>query len=117
MIAFRLMRAVVVLIASMAALAGAAHAQPRPEAIPAVKLDLSSSRTSFAVHYQPAGEPRIRGVAKTSVERRLSEEGLTGAMGFMCGLQSGAELGGAAAMRGYDRTGRFVGARLSLPFR
>jgi hypothetical protein len=84
---------------------------------PAPALDLSSAKTSFAVRYEPVGEPRIRGVAKTSVERRLSEGGLKGSMGFMCGLEPGKAPRGGPAMRGYDPTGRFVGARLALAFR
>lgn len=112
------MSAKIAFLALGAALAGAAaSAQPLDLVGPPARLDLTSPKTSFAVRYEPAGEPRIRGVAKTSVERRLAEDGLTGSLGFMCGLKPGAEKSGAAAMRGHDPTGRFVGARLSLAFR
>ena len=97
--------------------AAAASAQPLDLQAAPARLDLTRPKTSFAVRYEPGAESRIRGVAKTSVERRLAEDGLTGSLGFMCGLKPGAEERGAAAMRGYDPTGRFVGARLSLAFR
>lgn len=112
------MRAVLAPVLLWACLAaGAAEAQDAATETPDTPFDLSSPRASFAVRYEAAGEPRIRGVAKTSVERRLSDEGLKGSMGFMCGLQPGAETRGGLAMRGYDPSGRFVGARLSLKFR
>lgn len=102
---------------SLALSAAAASAQPLESAAAPARLDLTSPSTSFAVRYEPRSEPRIRGVAKTAVERRLAEDGLTGSLGFMCGLKPGAEKSGAAAMRGHDPSGRFVGARLSLAFR
>lgn len=61
-------------------------------------------------------DPLPPGVARTSVELRR-DDGLGGAFGFLCGLKPGAEKSGAAAVHGYDPTGRFVGARLSFAFR
>jgi hypothetical protein len=63
-----------------------------------------------------AGPTRIPGVAKTAVDRRL-DDGATGSLGFLCGLQPGADKYGAGAAHGYDPTGRFVGAKLSFAFR
>jgi hypothetical protein len=51
------------------------------------------------------------------VDRTLAGEDLTGALGFLCGIQPGADRNGAAAARGSDPNGRFLGAKLSLAFR
>ncbi|MBW8814420.1 MAG: hypothetical protein JF588_13415 [Caulobacterales bacterium] len=59
---------------------------------------------------------RIPGVARTAIDRKL-DDGATGSLGFLCGLQPGADKYGAAAAHGYDPTGRFVGAKLSFAFR
>ncbi len=58
---------------------------------------------------------RAPGVARTSVDHRFG--GLVGSAGFLCGLQSGQEDSLAARSGGYDPHGRFLGAKLSLPFR
>ena len=61
---------------------------------------------------------RAPGIARTSVDYRLKEDGLTGSLGFLCGIQPGADrFGGAAAARGHDSHGRFLGAKLRLAFR
>lgn len=59
---------------------------------------------------------RTPGVARTAIDRRLDGEA-TASLGFMCGLQPGTDRYGAGAAHGYDPTGRFVGAKLSLAFR
>lgn len=79
-------------------------------------LDLS--RAAFASRYAEEAAARIPGVARTSVDRRFDESGLMGSLGLLCGIQPGADrLGGAAAARGSDSHGRFVGAKLRLAFR
>ncbi|WP_337186944.1 hypothetical protein [Phenylobacterium sp.] len=104
-----------------------AHAAPPPAAEQAVVHEVLAQ----AVRARPAPEVRISyspeatealalrraGLAKTSVDRRLGDEDMTGSLGFLCGLQSGADRGGAAAARGVDPHGRFLGAKLSLSFR
>lgn len=89
----------------------------RPTAAAVPKLDLTSPHTSFDVAYSRAPAARIPGVARTSVDKRLGAEDLTGSLGFLCGLEPGAGSQGAAAARGYDPSGRFLGAKLKLAFR
>jgi hypothetical protein len=73
---------------------------------------------AFAPRYADQSAARIPGVAQTSVDARLSDaDGVVGSLGFMCGLKPGAEKYGAAAARGYDDTGRFVGAKLRVAFK
>lgn len=116
-------------------LAGAAQAEaptPRPDLMdavrvrpaaplmtlkPAAALDMSSRHTRFDVAYAHAGPARIPGVARTSVDRSLASEDITGSLGFLCGLEPGAGKQGAAAARGYDPTGRFLGAKLKIALR
>ena len=59
-------------------------------------------------------ELRVPGIAKTAVDQRLGPEGLTGALGVLCGIKPGAD---RFAAHGHDPNGRFVGAKLSLAFR
>jgi len=104
-------------------IAGAACAEPlspaqslahavRPDLArtPAVKLTLDPKS-------EEAHALRRAGIARTAVDRRLSGDDLTGYLGFLCGIQPGADRNGAAAARGVDPSGRFVGAKLSLAFR
>jgi hypothetical protein len=53
---------------------------------------------------------------RTAIESRLTDDA-AGAVGFLCGREPGAGRTGAAAARGVDPSGRFLGARLSLAFR
>lgn len=80
-------------------------------------LDLTRPADAFAATYAGAPAPRIRGVARTAIDRRLDGDDVLGSVGFMCGLKPGVEKSGAAAAHGYDPTGRFVGARLKFAFR
>lgn len=80
-----------------------------PQAGPAVAIRLPDP-------YAEAYARKTEGVAKTAIDARLDTD-VTGALGFLCGLQSGARRSGAASARGVDPTGRFVGAKLSLAFR
>jgi hypothetical protein len=95
-------------LASSQALAAAVR--PDLADAPAVKLSLDpKSAETYAL--------RRAGIARTAIDRRLSGEDLSGALGFLCGIQPGAQRSGAAAARGVDPSGRFVGAKLSLAFR
>jgi hypothetical protein len=88
----------------------AAAVRPSLADAPAVKLSLDpKSAETYAL--------RRAGIARTAIDRRLSGEDLSGALGFLCGIQPGAQRSGAAAARGVDPSGRFVGAKLSLAFR
>ena len=117
--------ALVAVVASIAA--GAARAQSAAEALMsaplkatprAVALDLAGPRGAYAPRYADAPTPRIPGVARTAVDHRFEAEGVVGSLGFLCGLEPGAErAAGAAATRGYDPSGRFVGAKLRMAFR
>jgi hypothetical protein len=104
-------------------LAGAAHAEQlspsqalaravRPGLAdgPAVKLSLDPKSAE-------AHALKRAGIAKTAIDRRLSGEEVMGSLGFLCGIQPGADRNGAAAARGVDPNGRFVGAKLRLAFR
>jgi hypothetical protein len=57
------------------------------------------------------------GVAKTSLAYRPGgRSDVIGELGFLCGREAGQGRTGAAAARGYDPSGRFVGAKLRLSF-
>lgn len=110
--------AVLVLIAcSAASAASAAPADPvaavlnqavRPGPAPSVRLSLAKpDAEAYAL--------RSAGIARTAVERRSDDA--TAALGFLCGIQEGAGRTGAAAARGSDPMGRFLGAKFSLAFR
>ena len=108
-----------------ASLAGAAHADISADALRAAVMapkpmmsrpgDAPSGKITLAAPYAEAYALRTAGIAKTSVESRLSEsDDITGALGFLCGIQPGQKPTGAAAARGYDPSGRFLGAKLSI---
>jgi len=104
--------ALVVLASGGAAHAGAGDAaalaaavRPRPEAAAAPS---ARARTI---------DERTPGVAKTAIDHSFAPRDLTGSLGFLCGLQPGAGRTGAAAARGYDPQGRFLGAKLRLAIR
>lgn len=92
-------------------------ARPAAAAVQSKAIDLSTRHAGFDVAYAHAGPARIPGVARTSVDRKLASEDVTGSLGFLCGLEPGAGRQGVAAARGYDPSGRFVGAKLKLAFR
>jgi hypothetical protein len=96
--------------------AGAAQAEPldlKPRTSPVPRLNL---------RLHPATDPadvklvamRSQGLAQTSVDQKIG--GGTSSFGFLCGLNPGQNLGGVYAARGYDPQGKFVGAKLALPF-
>lgn len=78
------------------------------------RLTLSKPVDPVPLRYEGAPAPLPRGVARTSVERR--EGGVTGAAGLLCGIQPSADDSGVGAARGYDKDGRFVGAKLAFSF-
>ena len=108
------------------AAAGSAQAQSAAQALMAaplkatakgLALDLTPT-AGFSPRYAGAPETRIPGIAKTAVDHSFDDPGVTGSLGFLCGLDAGAERQfGAAAARGYDASGRFVGAKLKVAFR
>lgn len=82
-----------------------------------VALDFPTPNGGLALRYADARQPRTPGVAKTSIDRKFRDNGVVGSLGFLCGLEPGAAGKGAAEARGYDPTGRFVGAKLRVAFR
>jgi hypothetical protein len=107
----------------LALVAGAALAEPMSPSLalaqavrpglaegPAVKLSLDPKSAE-------AHALKRAGIAKTAIDRRLSGDEVMGSLGFLCGIQPGADRNGAAAARGVDPNGRFVGAKLRLAFR
>ncbi len=99
--------------------AGAVQAQTAPPALMAAPhpqgLSLSLPVGSGAAFTDAEAEALRTGVARTSVDRHLSDR-LTSSIGFLCGLHPSVGHEGAAAMRGDDPQGRFLGAKLSLSF-
>jgi hypothetical protein len=122
------MKLLIIALAAFAAIAIAAATDEAgaqelsPEAAALMKAVRAESSAAEAPAFQPrytGDKPvRIRGVAQTAVDARLSDaDDVVGSLGFMCGLKPSAEKYGAAAARGYDDTGRFVGAKLRVAFR
>jgi hypothetical protein len=128
----------IIAAAATLAIAGAAHAQPLDLRLP----DASASPAAPLPVTRPVGvaaapvpdlenpldplAPTTRVVkpletavfARTSVEHRFAgHDNLTGALGFLCGLQPGHNESGGAAAYGVDPHGRFVGAKFSIAFR
>lgn len=118
---------IAVLALLLSAAAGSAGAETATAALMAaplkatpkgLSLDLASHNPAFSPRFDGAPAPRIPGVAKTAIDRHFDDPGVVGSVGFLCGLEAGAERqSGAAAIRGYDPSGRFVGAKLRLAFR
>lgn len=107
----------------LALIAGAAQAEalaPSQALAQAVRPDLARTpvvKLSLDPKSAEAHALKRAGIARTAVDRRLAGDELTGYLGFLCGIQPGADRNGAAAARGVDPSGRFVGAKLSLAFR
>lgn len=80
-------------------------------------LNPTRQNAVFDVAYANPGPVRIPGIARTSVDRQLASDDVTGSLGFLCGLEPGSGKQGVAAARGYDPSGRFVGAKLKFAFR
>lgn len=116
------MRAMIVGLAlGLVASAAQAEALPPAQALAAAVRPGLADGAAVKLSLDPKSAEiyalRRAGVARTAIDRRLSGEDVTGALGFLCGLKPGAQRSGAAAARGVDPSGRFVGAKLSLAFR
>ena len=59
--------------------------------------------------------PLPAGIARTSVDHRFDGDAV-GSFGYLCGLNPGQKMTGAAGAAGYDPMGKFLGAKLSLAF-
>jgi hypothetical protein len=74
-------------------------------------LDLSRPKGSRYASDLPAG------IARTSIDHRFEDDGAVGSVGYLCGLQPGEKMYGAAGAPGYDPMGKFLGAKLSFALR
>jgi hypothetical protein len=118
---------------ALTTLAGAAAAQPLDLSLPnaaaaaaplPVPAQAAKPMPDLANPLDPLARPTLQSktldsavFAKTAVETTLAgRPGLTGGLGFMCGLQPGHNDSGGAAAYGSDPHGRFVGAKFSLAF-
>jgi hypothetical protein len=121
----------------MAAMAGAASAQPldltlptlgataaaapvaSPAGVPAKAVpDLANALDPLAPTRLQVATLDTAVFARTSVEHRFAKsDDLTGSFGFLCGLQPGHTESGVAAAYGSDPHGRFVGAKFSIAFK
>jgi hypothetical protein len=96
----------------LAAAVGAAIAGPADVQIASKRpLDFTPA-TPRAEAFDQANALRAAGLARTSLDRKFSDEGATGALGFLCGLQPSGD-----SRADSDPHGRFVGAKFSLAFR
>jgi hypothetical protein len=113
---------VTALVLALAGTAQAGTPAVQPDLMAAVRAKapgpiMTSRHARFDVAYAHAGPARIPGVARTSVDRSLLSDDVIGSLGFLCGLEPGSGKDGAAAARGYDPTGRFLGAKLKIALR
>jgi hypothetical protein len=88
----------------------AADGAIRPQAGP------SEAHARFVLPYHPSEGPAIpEGTVRTSVDRDLSARGLSGSVGYLCGLgPSPNETNGPVTS--YERVGTFLGAQLRQSF-
>jgi len=109
-------------VLAVTAFAGAAHAESAQDALRAAVMapkapisrpgDAPNARITLAAPYAEAYALRTAGVAKTAVSAKDDE--ITRSLGFLCGIQPGQKPTGAAAARGYDPSGRFIGYQMSI---
>jgi hypothetical protein len=92
------------------ALAQAVIATPMRDASPALDVSRPHAASRFA-------SPLPAGIAKTSIDRRFADDDATGSFGYLCGLNPGQKMTGAAGAAGYDPMGKFLGAKLTIAFR
>jgi hypothetical protein len=96
-----------------------ASAPPAPASLEAAgqtPLHFSFARTYHGKADEQASAWRASGVTRTAVDHSFGSEDATGSAGFLCGLQSPVNASGSAEARGADPQGRFLGAKLVLPF-
>jgi hypothetical protein len=113
------------LSAVIASIAGAAHALPAAPAadvlaqavvaapaarMPNPALILSRAPSRYA-------SPLLAGIARTAVDHHFGDDDAVGSFGYLCGLNPGQKMTGAAGASGYDPMGKFLGAKLSFAFR
>ncbi len=109
-------------LSALIAAAGAANAQTAPQpASPesyvfAKPVDLALPAASLGITDAQAEALRRAGVTRTAIDHRFSHDGVTGSLGFLCGLPADPA-GGVSSVRGFDPQGRFLGAKISFPFR
>ena len=109
---------------AIAAGAGGANAQPAdalaqaiiPRSAQAVaqRPELDLTRPDAPSRY---ASPLPAGVARTAIDRRFGDDDAVGSFGYLCGLNPGQKMSGAAGAAGYDPMGKFLGAKLSFAFR
>jgi hypothetical protein len=85
---------------------------PPPDAPLTSGLDLS--RRPPPSRY---ASPLPTGIARTSIDHRFEDDEAVGSFGYLCGLNPGQKMTGAAGAAGYDPMGKFLGAKLSFAFR
>jgi hypothetical protein len=83
-------------------------------AVPVTPSTLDLSRPRAASRF---ASPLPAGIAKTSVDHRFGDDEAVGSFGYLCGLNPGQKMTGAAGAAGYDPMGKFLGAKLSFAFR
>ena len=93
-------------------LAQAVVAAPGAQLAGGPTLDLSRPRAESRY-----ASPLPAGIAKTSVDHRFGDDDAVGSFGYLCGLNPGQKMSGAAGAAGYDPMGKFLGAKLSFAFR
>ncbi|MGH6909309.1 MAG: hypothetical protein ACREE0_18925 [Phenylobacterium sp.] len=86
------------------------RAPAKGDASPGLDLSRSTAPSRFASAL-PVG------IAKTSIDHRFEDDTATGSFGYLCGLNPGQKMTGAAGAAGYDPMGKFLGAKLSFAFR
>ena len=117
------MKAVLLALAVVAAASAARAEAPAPEAsllaqaVVAARGDAGRGLDLSRPHAQSRyGSSLPAGIARTSVDHRFDEDAV-GSFGYLCGLNPGQKMTGAAGAAGYDPMGKFLGAKLSLTFR
>ncbi len=109
-------------ILAVSAVAGVAQAESSADALRAAVMapkpaisrpgDAPNAKIKLAAPYAEAYALRTAGVAKTAVSEK--DDDVTRSLGFLCGIQPGQKPTGAAAARGYDPSGRFIGYQMSI---
>ena len=112
---------------AIAAGAGGANAQPAdalaqaiiPRSAQAVaqRPELDLTRPDAPSRYAREASTDNTSFARTAIDRRFGDDDAVGSFGYLCGLNPGQKMSGAAGAAGYDPMGKFLGAKLSFAFR
>ncbi len=110
----------IALVIALGAAVAAAEAQtPDSPLALAQPIGRPDARVLFSIPYARDTGPELAGMSRTAIDHRFAPGGLTGSVGYLCGVNSFApganETGGPASTFGRGTT--FLGAKLSLPFR